>query len=184
MLRFKPNDAVFILPRYVHLYPQHSAVVTGVIADPFRPMFNEYAVEFADRSSARLFEFQIIEDVLNYTTFIASLLFDSRAHPATTSTRGLPAGRQIILQTPGFDLDLRIHTTKSRATALGQVLERGTKSLLQDLEIRLMKESLPITTVISDSLGTFKFSNISTGSFNILVVIPQHHSRILGAFSI
>ena len=184
MLRFKPNDAVFILPRYVHLYPQHSAVVTGVIADPFRPMFNEYTLEFADRSSARLFEFQIIEDVLNYTTFIASLLFDSRAHPATTSTRGLPAGRQIILQTPGFDLDLRIHTTKSRATAMGQVLERGTKSLLKDLEVRLMKESMPITTVVSDSLGTFKFSNIYHGSFNILVVIPQHLSRILGAFSI
>src|SRR2546425_303736 len=121
---------------------------------------------------------------LTVTTFIASLVFDSREYPATTLTRGLPSGRQIILQTPGFDLDLRIHTTKLRATALGQVLERGTKSLLQDLEIRLMKESMPITTVISDSLGTFKFSNISTGSFNILVVIPQHHSRILGAFSI
>ena len=183
MLRFKPNDAVFILPKYAHLYPDHSGVVTGVTTDPVRP-FNEYTVEFPDRSSARLLEFQIIEDVHNYTTFIASLVFDSREYPATTLTRGLPSGRQIILQTPGFDLDLRIHTTKLRATALGQVLERGTKSLLQDLEIRLMKESLPITTVISDSLGTFKFSNISTGSFNILVVIPQHHSRILGAFSI
>ena len=184
MLGFKPNDAVFILPRYAHLYADQSAVVTGVTADPFRPMFNEYALEFADRSSAKLFEFQIIEDGLNYTTFIASLVFDSREHPVTTATRGLPSGRQIILQTPGFDLDMRIHTTKSRATIMGQVLERGTKSLLKDLEVRLIKESMPITTVISDSLGAFKFSDIPHGSLNILVVIPQYSSRILGAFSV
>src|SRR6266436_202735 len=94
--RFKPYDAVFILPRYSHLYPGHSAVVTGVSADPFRPMFNEYALEFPDRSSARLFEFQIIEDVLNFTTFIASLVFDSREHLATTGDRGPTPRRQII----------------------------------------------------------------------------------------
>jgi len=75
MPRFKPNDAVFILPRYARLYPYPSAVVTGATADPFRPIFNEYTLEFADGSSARLFEFQIIEDVLNYATLIASLVF-------------------------------------------------------------------------------------------------------------
>jgi len=74
MLRFKPNDAVFILPRYAHLYPDRSAVITGVTADPCRP-FNEYTLEFADRSSAKVLEFQIIEDVLNYATLIASLVF-------------------------------------------------------------------------------------------------------------
>jgi hypothetical protein len=184
MPRFKPNDAVFILPRYAGLYPDHSAVVTGVTADPFRPMFHEYALEFADGSSARLFEFQIIEDVLNYTTFVASVIFDSREHPATTVTRGLPSGRQIILQTPVFDLDLRIHATQSRATANGQVLKRGMKGVLKDIEVRLMKESMPITTVISDNLGVFKFKDVPHGTFNILVVIPQYRSRILAAFSI
>ena len=184
MLRFKPNDAVFILPRYSHLYPGHSALVTEITADPFRPMFNEYVLEFHDRSRARVFEFQIIEDVLNYTTFIASLVFDSREHPATQETRGLAANRQIILQTPGFDLDMTIHTTKSRASTMGQVLERGTRNLLKDLEVRLMKQSMTIRTAISDSLGTFKFSDVPQGSMNILVVIPQHLSRILGTFLI
>jgi hypothetical protein len=186
MLRFKPNDAVFILPKYAHLYPGHSAVVTSVVtADPFRPVFNEYALEFPDGSSAKLFEFQIIEDVLNFRTFIASLVFDSREYPGTAGTRGLPPpGRQVILQTPGFDLDMRIHTTESRASTMGQVLERGTKNLLKDLEVRLMKESMTIRTVISDSLGVFKFSDAPQGWLNILVVIPQCSSRILGAFSI
>jgi hypothetical protein len=180
---FKPNDAVFILPRFSHLYSAHSAVVTGVTADPFRPMFNEYALEFPDRSTANLFEFQIIEDLLNFTTFIASLVFDSQGQPATAGARGLPPGRQIILQTPGFDLDMRIHTTKLCVSTMGQVLERRTKNLLKDLEVRLMKESTLITT-LSDSLGVFKFSDTPHGLLNILVVIPQYSSRILGAFSI
>ena len=183
MPRFKPNDAVYILPRYAHLYPDHSAVVTGVTADPNRP-FNQYTLEFADRSSAKVLEFQIIEDVLNYTTFIASLLFDSRAHPVTTITRGLPSGRQIILQTPGFDLDLKIHTTKSRTTAMGQVLERGTKSLLKDLEVSLMKESMPIITVKSDSVGAFTLTDVPRGPLNILVVLPHRLARVLGAIPV
>src|SRR5207244_12207724 len=46
MERFKPGDAVFILPKFAHLYPRHSAVITAVKLDPFRPMFNEYAFQF------------------------------------------------------------------------------------------------------------------------------------------
>ena len=184
MVRFKLKDAVFILPRYAHLYPGHSAVVTGVTAHPFRPMFNEYALEFPDRSSANLFEFQIIEDVLNYTTFIASLVFDSWEHPATPGSCGLPSGRQIILQTPGFDLDMRVRVNKPRASIIGQIRERSTKNLLKDLEVRLMNEGMPITTAMSDGLGLFEFSDVPCVSLNILAVIPQYVSRILGAFSI
>jgi hypothetical protein len=98
--------------------------------------------------------------------------------------RGLPSGRQIILQTPGFDLNMRIHTTNSRASTMGQVLERGTRNLLKNLQVRLMKESMTITTVRSDNLGAFKFSDVPQGSLNILFVIPQHLSRIFGAISI
>lgn len=147
-------------------------------------MFNEYALEFPDGSSARLFEFQIIEDVPNYTTLIASLIFDSRVQMATTGARGYTSGRQIILQTSGFDLDMKIDTKKSRTSTIGQVLERGTRNLLKDLEVRLMKESMLITTAMSDNLGVFRFSDVPRGSLNILAVIPQHSSRILGAFSI
>jgi hypothetical protein len=184
MLRFKPDDAVFILPKYAHLYPGHSGVVTRAIADSFRPLFNEYVLEFADRSSDKVFEFQIIEDLLDYRTFFASLVFDSQEHPDTQGARGLPSGRQIVLQTPRFDLVMRSEVTNSRASTMGQVLERGTKSLLKGLEVRLMKESVPIITTMSDNVGMFKFSNTPRGTFNILVVIPQHSSRILGAFLI
>jgi hypothetical protein len=182
MALFKPNDRVFILPRYVRLYPGHSAVVTGATADPFRPLFNEYALEFPDRSRANLFEFQIIEDLLNYRTLIASLVFDSRQHLPAQRARGLPSDRQIILQAPGFDLDMTFRPTISSVSTMGQVLERGTKNLLKNLEVRLMKESTQIATTMSDNLGIFKFSNAPGGALNILVVIPQYSLRILGGF--
>jgi hypothetical protein len=185
MQRFKTGDAVFILPKFAHLYPGNSAVVIGVKADPFRPMFNEYTLEFADRSAAKLLEFQIIKDVPNYDTLIAVLAFDSQHHVATAETRGgYASGRQIIFQTSGFDLDIRIRLSKSHASVMGQVLERTTKDLLKNLEVGLMKEGMPISTAVSDSVGVFSFSDVPHGSLNILAVVPQRFSRILGAFSI
>ena len=59
MQRFNIGDRVVILPRFADLYSTNSGVVVEVRLDPFRPMFNDYKIEFADGSTARLFEFQI-----------------------------------------------------------------------------------------------------------------------------
>ena len=61
MQRFKVGDRVAVLPRFAHLHPKELGVVTEVQLDPFRSMFNEYRVEFADGSTVSLFEFQIEE---------------------------------------------------------------------------------------------------------------------------
>src|SRR5438046_3081817 len=59
MQRFKIGDRILLIPRFAHLYPSGSAVVVEVTLDPFRPMFNEYKIEFRDGSIASVFEFQI-----------------------------------------------------------------------------------------------------------------------------
>jgi hypothetical protein len=61
MQRFKIGDRVVLLPRFAHLYPGNSAVVIEVKVDPFRPVFNEYEIQFHDGSIANVFEFQIRE---------------------------------------------------------------------------------------------------------------------------
>ncbi len=184
MQRFKPNDAVFILPKFAHLYPDCSAVVRSVRTNQFRPMFNEYTVEFATGSSAKLFEFQFIEDVPNYKTLIAGVISDSRQRATAGQHFGHASGRQLILQTRAFDLERIISTTDSRASVMGQVLERRTRNLLKNVEVRLMKEGMPIHTATSDNHGIFKFSDVACGQLNVLVVIPQYSSRVLGTFSI
>jgi hypothetical protein len=184
MQRFNPGDAVFILPKFAHLYVSHSAIVVSVKTDRFRPMFNEYTVEFAGGSVANLFEFQLIEDLPNYKTLIADVLFDSRQQMATTKARGRTTGTQIIFQTEDFDIDLRIQVGRSRASLMGQVLERDTATPLKHVAVRLMKEGTPVSMTTSDSVGVFKFTDVPRGSLNILAIIPRHLMRVLGEFVI
>src|SRR5437763_11637128 len=124
MQRFKIGDPVLILPKFAHLYPTESGTVVLVESDPFRPIFNEYTIEFPNGSRAHLFEFQLLESDPNYETLIAVLVFDSNRQPALTDMRGLRAGRQIVLRTRLIDIDIRIQSTKSRASIVGQVLEQ------------------------------------------------------------
>src|SRR6476660_9712931 len=56
MQRFNIGDPVLVLPRFAHLFPTNTGVVTSVSADPFRPMFNEYALKLDDGTPASVFE--------------------------------------------------------------------------------------------------------------------------------
>jgi len=61
MPRFEVGNRVDILPRYANLYREQFGIVVGVRADPFRPVFDEYTIEFSDRTSAGVFDFQLSE---------------------------------------------------------------------------------------------------------------------------
>ena len=59
MQQFQIGDQVVVLPRFEQLYPGNTAVVIEVKLDPFRAMFNEYKIQFADGLTAGVFEFQL-----------------------------------------------------------------------------------------------------------------------------
>jgi hypothetical protein len=61
MQRYKIGDRVVLLPRFAQLFQSTPAVVIDVKIDPFRPMFNEYTVEYPDGSTVNVFEFQVRE---------------------------------------------------------------------------------------------------------------------------
>jgi hypothetical protein len=183
MQRFKPGDHILILPKFAHLYPGNAAVVIQAESDPFRAMFNDYMVQFADGSSAHVFEFQIIDDLPKYTTLIAVLAYDSH-HPTAGKEHGPKPHRQLLLQTPPFDLDIKILAGKSTASIVGQVLERRTSHVLKPVEVSLMNEGSPLERITSDKAGLFTFSGVRRGPTNILAVIPKHLARILGEISI
>jgi hypothetical protein len=185
MSGLKPNDAVFILPKYAHLYPAESGVILSVNPDRLRSVFNEYLVQFPDGSNANILEFQLIEALPEYETLVAEVVFDSRLQFAETNARGKASSVQIVLQADAFDVDLKIRTGPSaRASILAQVLERNATGLLKGFEILLMREGTAIATTVSDGNGVFEFSSVPAGPLNLLVIVPQHKLRILGAFSI
>ncbi len=184
MQRYKPGDPVLILPKFAHLYPSSTAVIVSARVNKFRPTLNEYTIEFTDQSAATVLEFQIIDDGPLFTTAVARIIFDSRQQPAATQTRGPENGFQVIFQTPQFDLDMMVKTTKTRASVMGQVLERRTKTLLKNFDVTLMKDGTPIAEIKSDTAGVFNFRDVARGELNVLVLIHQSASRILGCLAV
>jgi hypothetical protein len=173
MSGFKPNDEVFILPKYAHLYPANYGVICSVSADRYRSVFSEYTVQFPDGSKASVLEYQLIEVLPDYETLAAGVIFDSRLELAETNARDKTSSVQMVLQVNDLDVDLKIRTDQSaRASILAQVLERNAAGFLKGLEIRLMREGTAIATTVSDRNGVFEFSSVPAGPLNLLVVIP------------
>ena len=56
---FKTGDRVSVHQRFARIFPQSSGVIVDVELDPFRPLFNEYIVQFTDGSRASAFQFQL-----------------------------------------------------------------------------------------------------------------------------
>ena len=157
----------------------------GVKLDNLRSVFNEYTVEFTYGKTANIFEFQLLEDLPSYVTLIANVAFDSSLQMAQTSARGQSAGAHIVLNVNEFDVDLKIRQSKTmEASILGQVLERGTSTLIEKLEVELMRESIPVMATRGDQNGVFKFNHVPIGPLNVLATMPQRLMRIFGAFAI
>jgi hypothetical protein len=185
MQRFKSDDRVLILPKFVHLYPAMRGTVRAVKTDPMRSVFNEYTVEFTYGAKASIFEFQLLEDLPSYITLIANVAFDSSLQMAQTSARGQNSGTHIVLNVNDFDVDLKIrHSKAMEVSILGQVLERGNSTLIEKLEVELLRESIPIVETRGDENGVFKFTQVPIGPLNILATMPQRLLRIFGAFAI
>jgi hypothetical protein len=184
MQRFKVGDVVLILPRFAHLYPKNSGVVSAVKRDPFRSMFNEYIAAFDDGSSASIFEFQLVEDGLEYRNLIAELVFDSHQQEDGARSQIVAAERLIILQTETVDIDLRMQSDNVLIMIAGQILERRPFQPAASAEISLRRDNVLLATTISDNLGAFKLSTVLKGPYYIQALIPSKAWRITGMFAI
>ncbi len=184
MQRFNVGDPVLVLPRFAHLFPTNTGMVSAVHADPFRPMFNEYMLKLDDGTTASVFEFQLIEDGLKYQTFVAALIFDSDVHSGPNRMRGPTTDRRVVFQTPSMDVDMKIKRDQNHASIIGQILERSSPRLVAQAEISLMKDNVVLTAVIADNTGTFSFPSVPPGPLNVQVLIRPNQWPIFGMFSV
>ncbi len=184
MQRFKTGDRVLILPKFAHLYPEPCAIVIDVSRDPFRPVFNEYTLEFSDRTKGDLFEFQLLERRPEYQLAIATLALDSYQDKEKAAAGNARQVRHVVLQTQTVEVEIKIHPRLSGASIFGQVMERSKKRLIGDAGVMLLRESTPLLSVSADSSGAFKFDNIASGTLNIDILVQPDLLRILGSFSV
>jgi hypothetical protein len=183
MERFKVGDPVLVLPRFAHLFPASTGVVTAVNPDPFRSMFNEYALKLNDETPATVFEFQLIEDGVEYQTSIASLIFDRDVHSETSPMRGASTDRHIVFQTPSVEIDIKIIRDQHYASISGAVVECSSPRLVSEAEVSLLRDNVALTAAVTNKAGTFSFSSVPRGPLNIQVLIRSNLTRILGMFS-
>jgi hypothetical protein len=184
MQRFNIKDRIVVLPQFGHLYQNHLGLIVAVKLDPFRPIFNEYTIEFPDGSTANLFEFQILEDFPEYTVSIATLVFDSRLQKPVKQFRGKSQDRRIVLQTPTVDIDMRIRLSKSPVSIVGQIWERAVSVGFAQTEVTLIRHNIATNKTTTDDFGTFVFDSVASGALNIEVLIPADKMRLLGTFTI
>src|SRR5579884_2895290 len=141
MPRFNIGDKVLVLGRYAQLFTGKSGIVVNVKADPLRPMFDEYAVDFAHRRHT-VFDFQLVADTSNWTTREAQPIESARTTPPQ-HLRGI-ADRQILLQSADLDIHLTLTASDDKMALLGQILTRGRNNFLSDSEVRLLQQDIPI----------------------------------------
>jgi hypothetical protein len=181
--RFKVGDPVLVLPRFAHLFPTNAGVVMAVSPDPFRPMFNEYALKLNDETAANVFEFQLIEGGLEYQTFVASVTFDSDVHSGADQMRGPSTGRHIVFQTHSMDIDIKMRHDQNCISINGAILERSSPRLVAGAEVSLLRDNVALATAVTGKAGTFSFSSVPRGPLNIQILIRPNLSRIIGMFS-
>ena len=184
MQRFRIGDRILILPRFAHLYPGNAGEVVGVQIDPRRAILNEYTVKFPDGSTANLFEFQIQRDVSQYQSAQAIVGFDSSQQMPAIAARGAAPDRHLLLQTSEVDIDMKIYWIKSRASIIGQVLERATARLVTDAEVTITNRRLPGGATITDNQGTFMFTGLTGGPVEIEILIHPKALKISGSLTI
>ncbi|HYR43972.1 MAG TPA: carboxypeptidase-like regulatory domain-containing protein [Terriglobia bacterium] len=184
MQRFNIGDRIVLLSRFAHLYPSGAGEIVGVQIDPRRAILNEYTVQFPDGSIASLFEFQIQRDVSQYQTAQALVAFDSTRQTPFVPVRGSAPDRHLLLQTPAVDIDMKIYWIKSRASIIGQILERTTANVVVDAEVTLTNRSLPTGAAITDSQGTFMFTGLNPGPLDIDILIHPKALKISGSLTI
>ncbi len=184
MQRFNVGDPVLVLPRFSHLFPTNTGVVTAITADPFRSMFNEYTLKLDDGATATAFEFQLIEDGLKYQTFVADLIFDIDVHSGTNEMRQPAVDRHVVFQSPSMDIDMKIKHDQNYASIIGHMLERSSQRLLVEAEISLLKGNVVLSAAIADRTGAFSFASVPHGPLNFQILLRPNQWRILGMFSV
>jgi len=119
--------------------------------------------------------------------FFARLIFDSFTPFQMADVRSdlasspAVAGRQMLFQAEGYDIDLRFEQADDSADEelIGQVLSgKQSPAGLDLLSAHLLKDEAEIDYVKTDARGIFKFARVPAGVYNLKIQVPEGEINI------
>lgn len=138
------------------------------------------------RWAVNLFKSQTAARETSIQRWLGRLIFDSfRAQPlaATRSdlmTERTVSGRQMLYKADAWDVDLRFERegNTDTETLIGQVLSEQNLSAPAAFTVRLMQGNEETASTFTNASGMFRFTHLSTGSYDLLIRVPEGEIQI------
>src|SRR5499426_259487 len=112
----------------------------------------------------------------------ANLVFDSSMPSQLAFVREeapagqLPAGRQMLFQTEGYDIDLRFEGVENQPTEdlIGQILPNSeAQSVTAGVTVQLWREEREQMRAQTDDQGLFSFRRIRSGVYDLKIQVAE-----------
>jgi hypothetical protein len=113
---------------------------------------------------------------------LASVIFDSHAHPAFAGARGASDARQVLLRAQEFDIHLKISSTPGQQQLIGQVFARNESRSMSGIRLHLLLNGKTHKTTSSDNFGQFQFDEVLGNMLQLQIDLPE--LTIVGAINI
>jgi hypothetical protein len=108
---------------------------------------------------------------------IASLVFDSFAHPALAAVRSTETvNRQLLYSAGDYRVDLQVApAVHSQADLIGQVLMEGETGFdeVSGLKLDITRDRKVVYSVKTDEMGEFKFAGLEFGVYDLTVELSE-----------
>ncbi len=134
------------------------------------------------------FKSQPAHERLSLRKLVANLIFDSLAtqQVAFVRTENIagqsPAGRQMLFQAEGYDIDLRFEGVEDNAAEdlIGQVLSHGNSAnAIGGATIQLWQSEKPQLSTQANEYGVFRFAQIPSGIYDLKIQVAEDEINIV-----
>ena len=155
------------------------------LSDVARLTAQDHSFEYPEWIIKRVvaqFEAQSVTPLIKIRQFFAQLIFDSLNPNQLVEVRsgaagmGQAAGRQMLYQAEGYDIDLRFEQSEDTniEELIGQILPKQASGIeLAGIHVQLIKNNQTIAQTLTNAQGIFKFAGLASGIYNLKISVPE-----------
>ena len=113
---------------------------------------------------------------------VAKLLFNSLTQTSLKGFRGPMESQQIVFKAEDLSIHLRVSKPEEERVILGQIMRESPGSFVSSTTVNLMLGTNKIDSVVTNSLGEFRFGSVPAGALTLEAEIPPR--RVIADFKV